>query len=84
MSLLLTLTILVIFALVAYNLLALPLDHAAGVTVGITAICAVQAWIYTAAASLNSDGLGMAWATVYAGIAVLGALALTVAIRIAR
>lgn len=84
MSMLLTLTILFILGLVAYNLLTLPLDQAAGVTVGIAAICAVQAWIYTAAASLTSDGLGMAWATAYAGIAVLGALALTVAIRIAR
>lgn len=83
MSMLLTLTTLAIAALVAYNLLTLPLDQAAGVTVGIAAICAVQAWIYTAA-SLTSDGLGMAWATVYAGIAVLGAVALTVAIRIAR
>lgn len=84
MSMLLTLTILFILALVAYNLLTLPLDQAAGVTVGIAAICAVQAWIYTAAASLTADGLGMAWATAYAGIAVLGAVALTVAIRIAR
>lgn len=84
MSLLLTLTILTILALVAYNLLALPLDQAAGVFVGSAAICAVQAWMYSSAASLTTDGLGMAWATVYAGISVLGAVALTVAIRIAR
>ena len=68
MSMPLTLTILAIVALVAYNLLALPLDQAAGVTVGIAGICAVQAWIYSAAASLTSDGLGMAWAIVYAGM----------------
>ena len=61
MSTLLALTILVTLALVAYNLLTLPLDQAAGVTVGIAAICAVQAWIYSAAASLATDGLGMAW-----------------------
>ena len=84
MSLLLTLTILATLALVAYNLLALPLNQAAGVTMGIAAICTVQAWMYTTAASLTSDGLGTAWAAVYAGIPGLGAAALTVAIRIVR
>ena len=78
----LALTALSIAFFVTY-VFALSRSLVAAVVTGSASIAALNAAMYASAAGIQADSLGVMWGVVYAGIAILGAIALIVTLRMA-